>query len=435
MTDFAQEYRAKLRTVPQILDLIHSHDTIVAGSSGDEPIQVLRELHTIADRVEDVKVLLYGLPEPFEFATNPAYRGSFRTVSSFSDRNTRAAHDARTISFVPSHGHDAVDTARRGLAENPEVYIGQASAPDRNGFVSFGGGTGNFWQAHKAKTVIIGINPNIPHTSGYTELHISDIDYFYEAEERPLHSLADVPPANDVELAIGRNVAGLIADGSTIQLGVGKAPAASAQFLADKNDLGIHSEMMPGSLLPLIQSGVINGRAKTFLPYKHVAAFPAPFKEFYEYIDYNPSFLFLPISYVNSADAITRHRRMVSVNSALQVDLTGQIDSETLGSTQFSGTGGAADFAIGASRAPEGKSIIAIPSTAGHGEVSRIQPVLSPGSVVSISRNDIDYVVTEYGVAALRGVPVDERVRRLIAIAHPKFRDELTEGAERYRLW
>lgn len=434
MTTPAEEYRSKLRTVPQILNLIQSHQSIVAGCTGDEPVEVLRELHTIHGRVEDVKVLLFGLPEPYEFAVDPKYKDVFYTASSFSDKSTRAAHEGRSMHFVPSHGHDATDTTRRLREEHPDWYIGRASLPDRNGYVSLGVCGDNFTLAHRAKHVIIGVDPSIPHTTGYTELNVRDIDYFYEGEERPESKYIPREPTED-ELTIGRYAASLIEDGSTIQLGVGKVPNAVAHFLGDKNDLGLHSEMIPPSLFPLIQSGVINGKAKTFLPYKHVTSFTYCTPEFFDFLDYNPSFEVLPISYVNDIRVITRNRRMVSVNSAIQVDLAGQIDSETFGSTQFSGTGGAADFAVGASRAPEGKSIIAIPSTAKGGTISRIQPVLSPGSVVSISRNDVDYVITEYGIAPLRGVPVDERVERLISIAHPKFRDELREGAERYKLW
>ena len=268
MTTPTEEYQSKLRTVTQILDLIQPHDTIVAGCTGDEPVEVLRELHTIHDQVSDIKVLLFGLPEPYEFAMNPKYSDVFYTASSFSDRSTCAAHEGRSMHFVPSHGHDATDTTRRLRVEHPDWYIGRASLPDRNGYVSLGVCGDNFALAHRAKHIIIGVDPTIPHTTGYTELNVGDIDYLYEAEERPSQTYVH-RESTEEELTIGRSVASLIEDGSTIQLGVGKVPNAVAHFLDDKNDLGLHSEMIPPSLFPLIKSGVINGSAKTFLPYKN----------------------------------------------------------------------------------------------------------------------------------------------------------------------
>ena len=240
---------------------------------------------------------------------------------------------------------------------------------------------------------------------------------------------------DDADIAIGKNIASLIHDGDTIQLGVGKIPDTAAHYLYDKNDLGVHTEVVTTAIAQLAKAGVINGTCKTFLPRKIIGTSAVGTQELFDFIDENPAVWIMPGSFTNDPHIIAKNDNMISVNSAIEVDLTGQICSESIGTLQYSGSGGAADFAIGANHSRGGKSIIAIKSTAKHGTVSKIKSILTPGSVVTVGRNEIDYIVTEYGIAKLKGRSIADRVRELISIAHPDFRDELAAQAGEYKLW
>jgi acyl-CoA hydrolase len=266
-------------------------------------------------------------------------------------------------------------------------------------------------------------------------VHVSDIDYMVEVDyDVPV--LPDTEP-NEKDLAIGQHIANYIHDGDTIQLGIGAIPNAVAHALKDKKDLGVHTEMLTTGFMKLYQQGVITNKKKTLHPGKMVAAFALGTKELYDFIDDNPGILLLDGNYVNDPSVIAKNDNQVSINTTLQVDLAGQCASESIGSTQYSGTGGQTDTATGAQKAKGGRSFIALYSTAmvrtktgERVETSKIVPQLLQGAYVSLSRNDVDHIVTEYGVAELRGTSVAERARRLIAVAHPKFRDELTEQAK-----
>ena len=259
------------------------------------------------------------------------------------------------------------------------------------------------------------------------------VDFFVKAEGDI--SAAPEYPITEVQQKIAQNVASLIRDGDTIQLGIGGLPNAMADALMDKKDLGVHTEMFSDAMGKLMEAGVINNYRKNMHPGQSICAFAWGSKDFCKYIDRNPLIRVLPVSYVNDPFVIAQNDHMVSVNSALQMDLTGQVCSESLGFQQFSGTGGAFDFAYGAFHSKGGRGILALASTAKGGTVSRIQPGLTPGSVVSISRNIVDYVVTEYGIAHLRGKTVRQRRDALIAIAHPDFRQQLREEADKLMIW
>jgi len=271
--------------------------------------------------------------------------------------------------------------------------------------------------------------PNAPKTHGDTHVHIRDVDFIVEVDY-PLPEISPVEPT-DVERRIGENIANLVENGSTIQLGIGGIPNSVALFLKDKKDLGIHTEMLTDSMIDLFEMGVITNKKKTLWPGKFICTFAYGSKKMYEFIDDNPAVLFLRGRYVNNPYIIAQNEKMVSINTAIMVDLTGNVCSEAVGTRHYSGTGGQLDTHRGAVMSRGGKGIIALRSTAKNGTVSTIVPLLPEGSPVTVPRQDVDYVVTEYGVAHLRGKTVRERVLELINIAHPDFRGFLKKEARK----
>ena len=276
-----------------------------------------------------------------------------------------------------------------------------------------------------AKLVIAQINRNLPRTYGDSHIHVSQIDFMVE-EDSPLPIMAP-GQVGEVEAAIGRHCAALIEDGSTLQLGIGSIPDAVLQALTDKKDLGIHSEMIADGVIDLCEKGVINGAQKTIHQGKIVVAFLMGSQRLYDFVNNNPDVEVLPVDHVNDPWVIGQNHKMVSINSCLQVDFNGQVNSESIGIRQFSGVGGQLDYIRGSFLSPGGKAILAMPSTAKHGEVSRIVPVFEAGTTVTTPRTDTHYIVTEYGAVNLRGKTLRERAKLLIGIAHPKFRAELWE--------
>ena len=276
-------------------------------------------------------------------------------------------------------------------------------------------------------------NPNLPEIYGDTEVHIRDVDMVVEAAT-PLPYLPKSQP-NETERTIGQYIASMVQDGDCIQLGIGGIPDAAAMALKDKHDLGVHSEMITNSMADLVKAGVITGRKKNYMTGKMVGTFAYGTQELYDLLDRNHSVLMLRGETVNDPWVVARNDNFVSINSCLSLDLTGQICSESIGSRQYSGSGGQADMAVGAAHAKNGRSIIAVASTKKNGTVSSISAQLAPGSVVTLSRNEVDYVVTEYGIAPIRGRSVRQRVENLIAVAHPDFRGQLRADAEKLLLW
>ena len=287
----------------------------------------------------------------------------------------------------------------------------------------------------KAKTVILEINPNAPRTFGDVQLHVDDVDYLIEVDY-PMPEIADAVP-NEKDLAIGKLIAEMINDGDCIQLGIGGIPNAVAASLYGKKNLGVHTEMLTTGMVQLAKAGVINGKCKQINNGKMVAAFAMGTKELYDYIDDNPSVEILDGGYVNDPYTIMQNDNQVSINTTLEVDITGQCASESIGSVQFSGTGGQSDTAVGAQKSRNGRSIIALystamvkdPATGERVETSKIVCQLKAGAAVSLSRNDVDYLVTEYGCVSLRGTSIAERAERIISVAHPKFRDQIRAEA------
>jgi acyl-CoA hydrolase len=282
--------------------------------------------------------------------------------------------------------------------------------------------------AEQARFEVAQVNDQMPRTYGDSFIHLSNIDAIVESS-RPLCQLKK-PETTDLHVAIGRNVASLIEDGAVLQTGIGGIPDAVLSFLMDRKDLGAHSEMVSDGVIPLIEAGVLTGERKNFKPRKIIAGFILGSKKIFDFVDNNPIFEFHPTAYVNDPALIARNDNMVAINSALQVDLTGQVCSDSIGNQFYSGIGGQVDFLRGASRSQGGKAIIALSSTAKNDTISRIVPMLSPGAGVVTSRGLVRYVVTEFGVAYLHGKTIHDRAKALIEIAHPKFRDELYSYCE-----
>jgi acyl-CoA hydrolase len=425
---------AKIVNIEQIINLVKSDYEIVVGMAANEPQEFMKNLHIIADKVKNVTVTNCLPIVEADFFTNEKLRDSFFLDSWFYTKTLRNVSKNGNISFIPNHLHLA---GRRRLDhKTPNIFITAATPPDKHGFMSLS--TSNVYEkemVEEADIVVFEINPNFPRTFGDMEVSIHDVDYLVETTYQ-VPTLPYTEP-NEKDLIIGKLIANKINDGDSIQLGIGGIPNAVAKSLMHKKDLGIHTEMFTSGMIDLIEAGVITGKKKTLHKNKHVCCFAMGSKELYEYIDNNPSVMILPGSYVNDPAVMALNDNQVSINATIEIDLTGQCASEAVGTRQISGTGGQADTAIGAQNAKNGRSFIALYSTATIKnketgeieEVSKIVPTLQPGAAVSLSRNDVDYVVTEYGIVRLRGTNIRERAKLLISIAHPKFRDELLKGA------
>ena len=428
------DYKNKIVTVEEALKLVKSNDQIVTGLGSSEGKAFLKQLHTIADRVENVTVNNCLPMDTYEFFQNPAYVKSFGVDGWFYGPALRKAHKQGNISFIPNNLHFAA--TKRFAHIHPNIYVGNGTYPDEHGYISLSlGNTYEKAAIEAADIVIIECNKKCPRTFGDVELHVSEVDYIIEVD----YDIPEIPDAepNEKDLAIGRYIAEYIKDGDCIQLGIGGIPNAVAKSLYGKKDLGIHTEMLTSEMVKLAKAGVITGKCKQTHKGKMVATFAMGTREMYDYMDNNPSIAIFNGGYVNDPYNIAKNDNQVSINTTLEVDLTGQCCSESLGSVQFSGTGGQSDTAIGAQMSKNGRSFIALystamvknPATGEREEVSKIVCQLKPGAAVSLSRNDINYLVTEYGVVDLKGTTIRERVERIISIAHPKFREQLYQEA------
>jgi acyl-CoA hydrolase len=358
----------------------------------------------------------------------PEMSGHFRHNAVFIGSNVREAINEGRADYTPIYLSEIEELFESG-AMSIDVALIEVSPPDSHGFCSFGVGVDTTLTAAKcARYVVAQVNDYMPRTYGDSFIHVSDIDAVVESS-RPLCELKQ-PVVTEMHVAIARNVAGLIEDGAVLQTGIGGIPDAVLPFLKDRKDLGVHSELVSDGVIPLIESGVINGARKNYKPRKIIVGFVLGTKKMFEFVDNNPIFEFHPTAYTNDPGLIARNDNMVAINSALQVDLTGQVCSDSIGNQFYSGIGGQVDFLRGASRSKGGKPVIAISSTAKNDSISRIVPMLSPGAGVVTSRGLVRYVVTEYGVAYLHGKSIRERAKALIEIAHPKFRDGLYEYCE-----
>lgn len=432
MAKWDDEYRAKLRPIDEAIQCIKSGYDLVVGQCASEPQGTMARLHTLAPAVRDVRVFSVLTLKPYDFYMKPEMKGHFELASWFHAPGTRAALKAGsgTVTFVPNMLHRAATD--RIHARPPEVFIGTCTPPDKNGFVSMSLGiTYEKDILEAARYVIMEVNPRLPRTFGDTQLHLSRVGYFVEhVQEVP--SLP-APEPSDIDLTIGRHIAELVDDGSTIQLGIGGIPNAAALSLRDKKDLGVHTEMLVDSMMELYELGVITNRRKSLKKDKFVATFAMGSRRLYDWLDDNVAVEFQRGRWVNDPAVVAQNAKMVSINTCLMVDLTGQVASESIGSQQYSGTGGQSDTAQGAVAGFDGlgKSIIACYASAKGGALSTIVPTLPEGAAVTLHRSFVDHVVTEHGVAKLRGRTVKERALELIKVAAPAFREELRSQARR----
>ena len=425
---------AKYVSITEALALVKDNDYIVTGLGSAEGREFMTNLHTIADRVKGVMVSNCLPMGAYEFITNPEYKHSFTTEGWFYTPVLRKAHKNGNISFIPNHLHLA--SRKRLFYREPDIYVGIASMPDKHGYVSLSiSNTYEMAMIKKAKIVILECNPNAPRTFGDVQLHVDDVHYIVNVDY-PIPEIADAVP-NEKDLVIGKLIADMVQDGDCIQLGIGGIPNAVAASLYGKKNLGVHTEMLTTGMVQLAKAGVINGKCKQINQGKMVAAFAMGTKELYDFIDDNPAVEILDGAWVNDPYTIMQNDNQVSINTTLEVDITGQCCSESIGSTQFSGTGGQSDTAVGAQKSKNGRSIIALystamvkdPATGERVETSKIVCQLKAGAAVSLSRNDVDYLVTEYGCVSLRGTSIAERAERIISVAHPAFREQIRKEA------
>ncbi|MBE6066529.1 MAG: acetyl-CoA hydrolase/transferase family protein [Clostridium lundense] len=421
-------YNSKLVSAKEAVSKIKSGDRLVTGHAVGEPSILIDEMVANKESYENVEIVHMVAMGKAEYA-QPGMEKYFKHNSIFVGGTTRDAVASGRGEFTSCFFSEVPKMFKQGYLP-VDVALIQVSTPDEHGYCSFG--VSNDYTkpaAESAKTIIAEVNDQMPRTMGDSFIHVSEIDYMVEVSH-PVIELKP-PKISDVEKEIGENCATLIEDGSTLQLGIGAIPDAVLLFLKDKKDLGIHSEMISDGVVELVEAGVITNKQKTIHPGKIVVTFLMGTKRLYDFVNNNPMVEMYSVDYVNNPCVIMQNNKMVSINSCVQVDFMGQVASESVGLTQISGVGGQVDFVRGANMCKNGKSIMAMPSTAAKGKVSKIVPLLDEGAAVTTSRNDVDYVVTEYGIAQLKGKTLKDRARALINIAHPNFRPSLIEEFEK----
>ncbi len=429
--DVQELYNEKLITIPEAVSKVESNMKVATAMAGSEPQGLLTELGKHKDELENVNVVSCLMMGDYDFL-KPEMKGHFLNETWFYGPGDRANHKHGNVTYIPNNLHEAGTMKIEN--DNINIFWGTATSMDKNGFFSLSLGlTYEKQMVENIDMVVLEINENLPWTLGDTQVHISDVDFVVE-NNAPLIELPYIEPG-EVEEKIGENVSELIEDGSTIQLGIGGIPNAITEHLIDKKDLGVHTEMFTDGMVDLFKKGVITNKKKTLWKGKMVGTFALGTQKLYDFIDKNLAVEFQQGKVTNDPYVLGQNHKMVSVNTALQVDLTGQVCSEAIGNKHYSGTGGQVDTHRGAQRAEGGKGIIALRSTAKGGEVSTILAQLPPGSKITLGRNDIDYVVTEYGVAHLKGKSIRDRVDAMISIAHPDFREELRERANELKIW
>jgi acyl-CoA hydrolase len=421
-------YAAKVAGAEQAIRLIPPRKRILIGSGAAEPnalVEAMVAHGTHLEGNEVVHLMTLG-SAPY---VQPGLEGRFRHTAFFIGANVRPAVQEGRADFMPVFLSEIPQLINSGRVPIGVALI-QVSPPDRLGFVSLGVSVDVVRAAvDTADLILAEVNPNMPRTLGDSFLHVDRIAQLVPVDV-PLPELAP-QPLDDVCREIGRNVASLVPDGATLQMGIGKIPDATLAALTDRHDLGVHTEMLSDGVMELTDAGIITGRRKTFLPGKIVTSFVMGTRRLYQWVHDNPMIEMRPSDFTNDPFHIARNDQMVAINSALAVDLTGQVAADTVRGRFFSGIGGQVDFIRGAARSRGGRPIIALPATAKDGTVSRIQAVFEEGTGVVTSRGDIHYVVTEYGIADLWGRSIRERVEALVGIAHADFRAELLAAARK----
>lgn len=424
-------YRQKLSTAVEALDQLRDGDFIIVPTGVGEPPTLLTALSEQRRRFRDIKVGQILAVRKFGYFDAETAE-HVRHVSFFYGAASRAGGQAGWIDFIPSYFSEMPALIQRGQIP-ADVVFAMASPMDAHGYFSLSLGADYTMAAlARARAVVLEVNPHVPFAFGNCHVHISQVTALVESSEPVLE--VGLPKIGPVQEAIGKYVADMIEDGSTLQIGYGGIPDAVVMQLTAKQDLGIHTEMIGDGILTLIEAGAVTNRRKNYLPGKMVATFALGSQKLYRFLDRNPGLEMHPVDFTNDPYLAGQNDKLVAINASLQVDLLGQCGSESLAHLPYSGTGGQVDFVRAANRSRGGKAFIVLPATAKDDTISRIVPTLTPGTHMTTSKNDINYVVSEYGVAQLRGKSAKQRALEMIAIAHPDFRAELREGARRLNL-
>lgn len=432
MQDVSKIYESKLVSAEQIADTIKSGMQIYSDIALSNPYAIDM---AIGEYVKNKKLTNVRRNTVLDIYQAPCYQpgmpGKMTGISWFSGANARKAVNSGYGDVFPGFYYDYPGIIREDL--QIDVFCATVSKMDKHGYFSMGT-SGSLSEAllSKAKKIYLEVNENMPRALSAPMIHVSQADLICE-NSRPLLCV-EPEKIDDVSRKIGEIIVDEIPDGATLQLGIGAIPDAVGMGLKSKKNLGIHTEMLTNSMIELIECGAVNNSMKPIHRGKSVATFAMGSQKMYEYIDDNPAVEILPVDYVNDPAIIARHPGFISINAALEVDFYGQVSAESMGTMHISGTGGQLDYVRGATHSRGGKSFIAFPSTAKEGTISRIMPTLKEGSIVSTGKNDVDNIVTEYGIARLRGKSLSERTKALIAIAHPDFRDELTFAAKKQNI-
>ena len=424
----SQSYHSKLCSADAAVQAIKSHDRVFMTGNCSVPKELLAALVRRAPELEDVEIVQVLTLGPADYVA-PEMEGHIRVNSLFISANVRKAVNEGRADFTPIFLSQIPRALRDPDLLRPDVAMVHCSPPDEHGFCTFGVEVGLTKPAAEAARVIIAeVNDRMPRSLGDSFIHVSRLTHIVPVS----YPIVEVPQGSPGELQkkIAGYISELIPDGATMQMGIGEIPDAVLLYLKDKKDLGVHTELFSDGVIDLIESGVLTNAAKTLHRGKIIAGFALGSQRLYDYMDNNPLFEFHPQDYVNDPFVIAQNARQVAINSALEIDLTGQVCADSIGPVFYSGVGGQLDFVYGASRSPGGVPIIALPATAKDGTISRIVPMLKQGAGVVTTRNHIHYVVTEYGIARLFGQTIRQRVKSLIAIAAPQFREELTRFAK-----
>ena len=424
----SSQYHSKLCSADAAVQAIKSHNRVFMTGNCSVPKELLAALVRHAPDLEDVEIVQVLTIGPTDYVA-PEMQGHIRVNSLFISHNVRKAVNEGRADFTPIFLSQIPQALRDPKLLRPDVAMIHCSPPDEHGFCTFGVEVGlTKPAAESARIVIAEVNDRMPRTLGDSFIHFSRLTHIVPVS----YPIVEVPQGAPGELQkrIAEHIAELIPDGATMQMGIGEIPDAVLLYLKDKRDLGVHTELFSDGVMELIDIGVLTNSAKTLHRGKCVAGFALGSQRLYEFIDNNPMFEFHPQDYVNDPFVIAQNAKQVCINSALEVDLTGQVCADSIGPLFYSGVGGQLDFIYGASRSPGGVPIIALPATAKDGAISRIVPMLKQGAGVVTTRNHVHYIVTEYGVADLHGKTIRQRVNALIAIAAPEFREELTRFAK-----
>lgn len=427
-SNWQDHYRVHTTTADEaIRSTVHSGARLVLGHAVAAPESLSKALYDARESFTDVQVfhmLYFG--EPWHL--RPEMAGHIRPVLNFLEKNSRAASEHLPVDFLPCYFHEVPDLFRSGLYP-VDVALIMVSEPNEAGYCSFGVSCDYTKAAAECAPIVIAeVNRQMPFIGGENLIHVSKLDYIIPVD-RPLVEIPS-PQIGEVERRIGELCAPLIHDGDTLQIGIGAIPDAVLQCLDQRKDLGLHTEMFTDGVMRMIRSGNITGSKKTLHHKKVASSIIMGSRELYEFVNGNDFIEMYPVDHMNDPYVISQNENFVSINSCLEIDLFGQVASESIGLKQFSGTGGQVDYLRGVRRAKNGRSILAFTSTAKQGTRSRIVPLLEPGATVTSSRNEVDYIATEYGVVRLKGLPLRERALALASIAHPDFRPGLLQAIE-----